>query len=188
MSYNPSIPQPTDNLSTSQGQMLNNFFQLNAQYAVDHVAFNTGSGNGDGSHKKITFDNAAPEPSPTGTISNIFPLLVGSNQELFFKNASTDYNGTGKTQITGPSTLSANGNAQLPGGLVIQWGLSGNINSQTNFTRTFPSAAYAVVATSINPAYDGSILVTSLNTAGFTARRSDGHTGSTGFYYIALGK
>jgi hypothetical protein len=103
--YNPSIPQPTDLISNSQAQLLANFGQLNTQFAVDHVAFNTGSGNGDGHHKQITFDNAPTEPTPAGTVSNVFPLLVGSNQELFFKNASSEYSTTGKIQITGPCSV-----------------------------------------------------------------------------------
>jgi len=125
MTYNPSIPQPTDLISNSEAQLLANFGQLNTQFGVAHVAFNTGSGNGDCTHKKITFDNAPAEPTPAGTVSNIFPLLVGSNQELFFKNASTEYNGSGKIRLTGPSTIPNTANTKgyltLPGGVLFQW-------------------------------------------------------------------
>lgn len=62
MTYNASIPQGSDFLSTSQGQILDNFGQLNTQFAIDHTAFNTGSGNGNGFHKKVTL------PDQTGSI------------------------------------------------------------------------------------------------------------------------
>lgn len=60
MTYNPNIPQGTDNISSSQAQIQTNFNQVNVQYGQDHVAFNTGSGNGTGFHKKVTLpDNPA---------------------------------------------------------------------------------------------------------------------------------
>jgi hypothetical protein len=53
MTYLPGIPLPTDNLSFSQGQLKDNFTQLNDQFGIDHTAYNTGVGNGDGFHKQI---------------------------------------------------------------------------------------------------------------------------------------
>jgi hypothetical protein len=35
MSYNPNIPQPTDNISVSQGQILTNFTQLNQVFTFN---------------------------------------------------------------------------------------------------------------------------------------------------------
>ena len=63
MSYNPSIPQPTDNLSTSQGQMLANFGQLNLQYGS---AATTAGG-----QIQISFVNSA---AVAALLANIGPL------------------------------------------------------------------------------------------------------------------
>lgn len=145
MTYNPNIPQATDLISNSQAQILANFGQLNTQFGVDHQAFNTGSGNGDGTHKKITFDNAPTEPTPAGTVSNIFPLLVGSNQELFFKNASTEYNGTGKVQLTGPLLATNAGYVTVQGGLIIQWALVQITVSTGLFTYPKPYSTFFAV-------------------------------------------
>lgn len=145
MTYNAGIPLATDLISNSQAQLLANFSQLNTQFAVDHVAFNTGSGNGDGTHKKITFDNAPAEPSPAGTVSNVFPLLVGSAQELFFKNASTEYNGAGKVQLTGPLLSTNAGYVTIQGGLIVQWALVQILVSTGTFTYPKPYSSFFAI-------------------------------------------
>lgn len=199
MTYNPSIPQATDLISNSQAQILANFSQLNTQFGVDHVAFNTGSGNGDGTHKHITFDNAPTEPTVSGTISSIFPLLVGSNQELFFKNAGSEYNATGKTQITGPSLLASEGYAFLPGGLLLKWGTFSGGGGAT--THTLPSggsipAFSAVYAAYVNGADNASVpntfvtlqLFTTTNIKIYGSSRTTTSTNGVTVYYLMLGK
>lgn len=75
MAYNAGIPLATDLISNSQAQILDNFNQLNVQFGEDHTAFNTGSGNGDGFHKKITFNvPLGSSPTPTGTASSLYTL------------------------------------------------------------------------------------------------------------------
>jgi hypothetical protein len=193
MTYNPNIPQATDLISNSQSQILANFNQLNVQFGVDHQAFNTGSGNGDGTHKQITFDNAPTEPTPSGTISNIFPLLVGSNQELFFKNASTEYNGTGKIQLTGASSFPMSGNCYvtLPGGVIQQWGTGswGNtvIAQPVTFPLIFPGHLWNVQLLQIGSGFNNILNVTSGGVSGFIANRAGGSTNPQSFYWFAVG-
>jgi len=192
MTYNAGIPLATDLISNSQPQILANFDQLNTQFAVDHVAFNTGSGNGDGTHKKITFDNAPTEPTPSGTISNIFPLLVGSNQELFFKNASTEYNGAGKVQLTGASSLNTNGYITLPNALIIQWGTgtwSGSSATATiTFPLMFPAHAWNVQMLQIGSGSNNILNATSIGQSSFVATRASGTlSANQSFYWFAIG-
>jgi len=161
MTFNPNIPLGTDNLSTSQGQILANFSQLNTQFGVDHAAFNTGSGNGDGAHKKVTF-NAPPSPipSPSGTGSSVYPNLVSAEQELHFKNAGHT------TQVTSgglpiwkggtPGTdgvvtattggTKSNGSMTLPNGLIFKWGFQFITadNTQVIFPVAFPNNCFTV--------------------------------------------
>jgi hypothetical protein len=67
MTYQPGIPIASDFLATSQGDLLTNFTQLNTQFGVDHTPFNTGSGNGDGTHLQVTInDPLVSDPSPIG--------------------------------------------------------------------------------------------------------------------------
>lgn len=132
MTYNAAIPNANDLISNSQSQLKDNFTQLNTQFAVDHNAFNTGSGNGNGHHKQVFFDNAPTAPTVSGTQSAVYPHLVSAAQELFFKNA------VGAVQLTGPSSAATSGYATLPGGFVIQWGFAAN--QASGATISFPSS------------------------------------------------
>ena len=53
MTYNPNIPQPTDDLSVSQGQILQNFQVSNSSFGIDHYSFADLTGN-TGKHNQIT--------------------------------------------------------------------------------------------------------------------------------------
>ena len=64
MTYQASIPLPGDKPSVSQGDILNNFTQLNTQFAAEHNAFNSAAH--DGKHKYVTLQRSAGLP-PAGT-------------------------------------------------------------------------------------------------------------------------
>jgi hypothetical protein len=68
MTYNPNIPQGTDNLSTSQGQMLTNFGLLNTYFGRDHFAFTDGTNPGYHQQVNLTFSN----PSVAVTNGGVF--------------------------------------------------------------------------------------------------------------------
>lgn len=189
--YNPNVPQGTDNLSVSQGQILGNFSQLNTQFAVDHVAFNTGSGNGNGHHKKVTFDNAPVSPTLSGTQSAIYPQLLNSAQNMVWGNASN------ATQITGPYSLAAQGYAFLPGGLLIKWA---NVSFNAgNGTISFPTGSGIPVFSGIYTVFiqnTGNNLtnefsyVSGISTTGFnyySTQRTANVAQSGAGYYLAIG-
>jgi len=86
MTFNPAIPQPTDDMSDSQGDLLINFGQLNTVFSEDHVAFNASSDKG--KHKKVTFvsqgsdpDNDSPETGENEYV--MFALEDGTDTELY---------------------------------------------------------------------------------------------------------
>jgi len=80
--YNPSIPQPTNLISSSQAPILGNFGQLNTQFGVDHTPFNNGGINGDGFHKQITFPTALAA-APTGVIGIIHDVIASAGTVSF---------------------------------------------------------------------------------------------------------
>ena len=181
MTYNANIPQPTQLISVSQGQLLDNFGQLNTQFGVDHVAFNTGSGNGDGHHKQATFDASVTPSTPTGTQSVLYPQTVGGLIQLFFQNATTT------TQLTGAASVVSNpGYVFLPGGLIMKWGSGAVTGSPVAFSPVFPTAAFAMVVVGTSTLYTGGFVVSALSAGSYTVSRTSG-SGSTGYYYIALG-
>lgn len=180
MTYNASIPQSTDLISNSQPQILANFGQLNTQFAVDHVAFNTGSGNGNGHHKQVFFDNAPSAPTVSGTQSAVYPGLVSAVQQLFFKNAA------GATQLTGTTVGSGSGYTFLPGGIILKWGSSGTTGSSVAFPVAFPNNCWSMIVTGTSTLYTGGFVVSALSASNYTVSRTSG-SGATGYYYIAIG-
>ncbi len=53
MSFNPNIPQPSDELSDSQGDILTNFSTSNTSFGIDHYPFADLTAN-NGKHKWVT--------------------------------------------------------------------------------------------------------------------------------------
>lgn len=74
MAYLPNIPQGTDNLSTSQGQILANFQSLETGFAVDH---NTWDAANAGTHKQVTAAAQASVSPPSGW-GTYYTSLTGS--------------------------------------------------------------------------------------------------------------
>lgn len=82
MTYNPNIPQATDNPSTSQGQILSNFQQLNDQFGTDlttgnggdHILFSSTINNG--AHNRVKFLDQSGASTPV--------KQAGPNQILFY--------------------------------------------------------------------------------------------------------
>lgn len=62
MTYNPAIPKPADLMSVSQGDLLENFSQLNTQFGVNHVEFDDAGAN-KGKHKFCSFVEQAADPA-----------------------------------------------------------------------------------------------------------------------------
>lgn len=178
MTFNPSIPQSTDLISVSQGQLLTNFTQLNTQFAVDHNAFNTASANGNGHHKKISFDNAIAPSAPTGTQSVLYPSLVNGSQELVFRNATTT------TILTGPTTIAANGSVTVGGGITIKWGTFAVLTgTPVSFASAFLTNCFSVNVTLVGSGEIG--IAGAPTTTTFTPVHST--LGVATGYYIAIG-
>ena len=185
MTYNPNIPQSTDFISASQPEILENFIQLNTQFGVDHQAYWTGSANGDGHHKQVTFDNSVSPSAPGGTQSIAYPHLV-TNQEFFFQNASK------AVQVTNTVLNNTSGEGFMPGGLQMRVGTGtfsggGPGTSSVNFSSAFPSTCLVVCATGRDtPSTEANAVnCTSISRTGFTANRNSG-VGAI-FNYIAIG-
>ena len=64
MTYIANIPLPGDKPSVSQGQMNQNFLQLNSQFSSEHNAFDSPAA--DGKHKYVTLQRSLGVP-PAGT-------------------------------------------------------------------------------------------------------------------------
>lgn len=180
--YNPNIPQGTDNLSTSQGQILNNFSQLNTIFDVDHVKYDDATSANRGFHRKVRLVNVASDPVLVSPQTQLYTKTTGGAEEFFFANASTT------TQLTGPRSLNTKGYATLPGGLIIQWNRLASVTNglPETFALAFPNQAYAVAVTIEIASTLVVVGINALTQAGFTFRVNSGS--GVPVTYIALGR
>lgn len=181
MTFTPGVPTLGTLLSTGANEIAANFTQLNTQFAVDHTAFNTGSGNGDGKHKKVTLPTVLGADPGTPATGGIIYNKTVTNAELFYKN-----NGGVVTQLTGlVGTAAAVGQITLSGGIIIKWGFA-NL-AATGAAVTFAPAFTSVFQANFTP--DGttarSISLANLSNAGFNAYYTGG--GTCLIHYIAIG-
>lgn len=87
MPYNPNIPQASDDPRNSQGELLQNFQQINSDYAVNHTSL-TASGQ-NGYHTKIFFaDPLGADPNLVAPESSLYTKTVAGLTELFFQNGA----------------------------------------------------------------------------------------------------
>lgn len=134
MAYNNNIPQPSDLLSQSQSDILNNFSAIFTLVGVNHVNFGSAD---QGKHKWVTLPSQAATP-PAG--SGFAPTELGVYNAVYATSAQQELfiNKTNQaTVVQVPSTasiLSANSNPAaypnpitggytvLPSGVILKFG------------------------------------------------------------------
>ena len=136
MPYNASIPQPTDQMSQSQQDLLDNFTEINTFVTVDHVAFN---GANQGQHAKVTLPILAapvfPNPGTDIGLYNAAGVTSTLSEGYVHKHIA------GPAAIEVPFTESVLGSnatpatsgwTYLPSGILMKWGNAVTINGTTN--------------------------------------------------------
>lgn len=187
--YNRNIPQGVDNLSVSQGQILNNFDQLAILFDNDHFTWDNSVSANRGYHRQVTFKvPLSVDPSISGNDSQIYSKIISGVTQLFFANSS------GANQLTGlPTTVGTNGSFTLPNGFIVKFGRftipSGNLIT----TVTFPGGAFpnnvllvpVIGNTDANPSNGAGIKLSSVTLSTFQAHRTS--TTFLEYPYICLG-
>ena len=149
MSYDPNIPQASDDPSVSQGEILQNFQTIGSNFGVNHVAL--GAVSNPGKHKFVEMPNQSVIPgsliSGEGTL---YTKAVSTISQAFWTpdNSGNEYQMTRNIAADFASFggVSNPGWTFLPGGLLLQYGFvatpgnSGTVNLPTAFT----NATYAV--------------------------------------------
>ena len=131
MSYNNTIPKPTDTLQTSQADLLNNFIAINSFVDVDHKTF--GDTN-EGAHAKVTLPDNASTPAFSGTNSGIY-----SNTAFTMKNEIFVHGESLSNEIPMTAALyNESGWTYLPSGILLKWGTA---SATAVGAITFPTAA-----------------------------------------------
>ena len=198
MAYNPLIPQATDRLRVSQGDLLGNFA-------------NTSSGLGtmlNPNQGYIQFPNQGATPTLIATQPGIYaskianppyPVpIVSAISELFLnKNSFKNFVTTNEIPFTAsnlsvelPTNASTLNWSYLPSGYSIQFGFFQNkaSNATVSFKYTFPNDRVSLFISDFNNGADNSTNFMQWNnfsTAGFNIVFGGGGTKSG--YYIVLG-
>jgi len=155
-SYNPNIPQSSDNPADSQGQILTNFASIYSILTSDHFTFGSLTAT-DGQHQQVTLPvPLAGDPStPSGAAAELYTKAISGIGQLFFINSSGVLPLTGIPLVT--TTPSASGyGLSTPWGIVLNWGTigvgSGGSTSPTalTFQVVFPTSCDAIILTSNN--------------------------------------
>lgn len=189
MTYNPSIPQPTDTLSASQPQLLINFGQANTIMAIDHLNFTHSTVGDRGKHKKVTLTRQLVDYVADPSESIMYQKDNGGIACVYYsRTGAPSYLLIGKTYPTN----AAAGCTHLPGGIVIQWGTANVPPGQSgdiNFTQAFGSV-YSIQCTFIRSSTstvtsvyvrDGTVTNTRFRT------QTAGTSGNHDIYWIAIG-
>lgn len=194
MAYKNNIPQPTDALSQSQADMLNNFAAIQTLIDIDHVDF---ANSNQGQHNKVTFPVQGSAPSFAAGSVGLYNLAYAatSTNELFINRAAgSNYP---MTAFLGTATT---GWTYIPSGMIMVWGRA-TITAGGAFTvlysavPSFPgfsSFAATPMLTRIKNSTASNFLIVDTvtspptNVNGFIARSSDGQNGVT-FGWLVIG-
>ena len=145
MTFNPSIPQANDIISSSQPQILTNFTQLNTLFGIDHIEYDNATAANRGKHNKITFIQQAADPAPPAGEIALYTKNVGGTPRLFIQEQAP---GSAIYQFSGAVPTAANpGSTWLPGGLIIKFGtqlLNQAGNTTINFVSAFPTNVFSI--------------------------------------------
>ena len=185
MAYNRNIPASTDLLSNSQPLIQGNFQTIDSGttgtgigLSRNHVTM-TDATNG-GLHHRVDYFAAVASPAISGFVSSAYPKTV-TNIELFYKNAVADM------QVTNSLLSASSGEGMLPGGLLIKSGSGSILNTFSTQAVLFTTAFNTLISIVCTPISSNTIIqANSGSTTGFTAARS-GTSGTTSFYWIAIG-
>lgn len=166
MAYNNNIPQPTDLISVSQGDLLNNFQAIQTLIGVNHVNFNTSD---QGKHMWVTFpQQGAIPPAGSGFLSTELGVYNAVNatttqNELYINktNQATVVQVPMTASIlsnnsTPPYTLNYGGQgwSYLPSGIIIKWGFVTSATGNTLVDFTGLGQTYtALLSVQLTPQY-----------------------------------
>lgn len=180
-----NIPQPDDDPTDTQPQLLSNFQAiLNAQDR-NHVNFSDLANSG--RHEVIEMKQQGGNPTPIGGFADLFVRDDAGTQNLYMlDDASTEY------QFTNAFNAATNGTATLPGGLQFKWGFDTAPNASpfvVVYPVAFPISTFNVQLTVSKVDSIGRVVMV-LNgtptTTGFTVvNNNDGNP--INFFWLAIG-
>lgn len=124
--YDPNIPQPQDELSDSQSDMLNNFLQLYAQFAKNHVAFLSAaqsSSADQGKHKLGELMASSLDVQTNIDQTSVYTKLDANKAAQLFMRFQGNRNALQYSAYQSHALTPNDIVTSLPGGFILQTGL-----------------------------------------------------------------
>ena len=191
MTFNPNIPQSTDQPSQSQSQFLTNFQQVNTVFGANHVSLVDATVANRGKHNIVVMPQQASGPATTSTEGALYTKDLGGSPNLYWRRKSSGSQIPMTANVT-PSS-SSNGFTFLPGNMLLQWGtetIPPGTSSSISFPTAFSSAPYSIICNFIR-ASTTTVGAVYISSGDVTATRfktvSAGFAGSHDIYWIAIG-
>lgn len=191
MAYKNNIPQPTDQLSVSQGDLLNNFSAIAAAFNLNHVNFNASA---QGKHAFVELVTQSPKPTTAAGEVGLYSQSSSftSQPELAIQKQTggVSYEFTSAGYVVG--TAAVPGWAVLPSGILLKWGTT-TTNGAGNATVTLNaagqptySACYICIPTA-NFALGVSNIVQFSSFTGTASAIFFSNTGNVSFSFLVIG-
>lgn len=190
MSFNSNIPQGTDAMIKSQGQIRSNYQSINSVFSENHVQMNQKM---QGMHALLNFRPQTINPTTSATQIAIFTKLVNTIPMLFYAPSSSQT----PIQLTYPSLStglqSTKPDVYLPdqysfiaGPFVVYGGkITGAVTGQIKVLAPTTTLLYASVKTIFKVDGDRST-VSAITLSSFTIALAG--SASQDIYYLAIGK
>lgn len=182
MAYNADIPQPTDDPSQSQDQILKNFQEINTIIGINHDSF---SDTDPGKHKFLQLPEQVSAPATAADEGGLYTKVVSAATQLFYREESSG----SERQLTSAFTAATNGTVTIPGGLMIQWGLATSLanDSAITFPTPFTTAVYSIQCTLRRGDASSRFVYVSSGTESVTGFNIKTNSSSTDVYWYAIG-
>ena len=192
MAFNANIPQAGDQISQSQGQILQNFQAIQTLIDVNHVDFASPD---QGKHMFVTLTNQVADPATGATEINLYNRQSAylTTQALWLSNGSTGF-----AQEISSNLRASPGWAFLPSGLLMKWGTGTGSGA---VTVNFPVGAQYPVFLGvlscqlttffIGAPTDSNVQLSSFTTTGisvYCTQRTTTANATANFQYLVIGR
>lgn len=187
MAYNENIPQGNQNPSTSQGQILDNFLEINTAFNLNHGNFNDPD---QGKHDLVDLVRQTLPQAANANEGLLFSALVNGATELYYgRDTANAVQFTGLQPTTGGGTTTSF-SWDFATGLSIRFGDVSHTGIATpiTFDTAFANTAYVVlISPQGSAALETASNVQSLTTTAFSINTTSSSAGVS-YFYIALGR
>ncbi len=210
MVYQPTKPQPNDNLDVSVTDIQQNFLTANTVMNINHYPFDDATAN-KGKHKAVVIPIPVPTPKPVLSANEAALYTDMATQTQLFFTSDNGPTGNQTYQMTRavdaaiatfgtstnyppniigvPVTNQTGGWTFLPGGILLQYGRMNSTGGSTavTFPIDFTTQVFSIQATRVqNSGSDAAWGINGLTISGFNFNSNSSTVGVT-FYWVAIG-